>query len=303
MAATHGVYGRPPRELAEPATGAVQFSPLIPGAAALETQGDGSLESLVLLAPPGAIERRYVLAQALRALASGGELVALAPKTKGGARLGKELAALGAPADETAKRHHRICHVRRPDGALDLTAALAEGAPRRLEAMDLWTQPGVFSWDRIDAGTALLLEHLPPLAGRGADFGAGLGVLSRAVLATGEVTALTLIDIDRRAADCARRNVADPRAHVLWADLRAPGAAPAELDFVIMNPPFHDGGAEDRALGQAFIAAAAQALKPAGRLVMVANRHLPYEAALSQGFAAVQLRAQTGAYKIYEARR
>ena len=73
--------------------------------------------------------------------------------------------------------------------------------------------------------------------------------------------------------------------------------------FVVMNPPFHDGGAEDRSLGAAFIAAAARALKPGGRLLMVANRHLPYEAPLREAFGKVALLAETGGYKVHEARR
>ena len=33
-----------------------------------------------------------------------------------------------------------------------------------------------------------------------------------------------------------------------------------DLDFVVMNPPFHDGGTEDRSLGEAFIRRAAAVL-------------------------------------------
>ena len=54
-----------------------------------------------------------------------------------------------------------------------------------------------------------------------------------------------------------------------------------------MNPPFHDGGTEDQALGQAFIRRAAEALRPGGTLWLVANRHLPYEATLSAAFKTV----------------
>ena len=46
------------------------------------------------------------------------------------------------------------------------------------------------------------------------------------------------------------------------------------LDFVVMNPPFHDGGAEDKALGVAFIEAAARMLARRGACWLVANRHL-----------------------------
>ena len=56
------------------------------------------------------------------------------------------------------------------------------------------------------------------------------------------------------------------------------------LDFVVMNPPFHDGGAEDRLLGQTFIRQAAIMLRRGGLLWVVANRHLPYEAVLGELF-------------------
>ena len=110
-----------------------------------------------------------------------------------------------------------------------------------------------------------------------------------------------LVEIDRRAVEAARRNVPDPRASVLWADAR--DAALADLDFVVTNPPFHSEGVEDRGLGQAFIAAAARMLRRGGRLVLVANRHMPYEALLRERFRAVETLADEGGYKIIEARK
>lgn len=300
---TAAVYGLPPRELTEPDHGAVQVSPLIPGSEALDDQPGQSLDAITILAPPGTVERRYVLAQGLRALKAGGTMTALAPKAKGGSRLAKELKAFGLQVTEDARRHHRICEVVRPT-ELDLSEALAAGAPRLSPELGLWTQPGVFSWDRVDPGTALLLSRLPPLSGVGADFGCGLGFLAHGVLAAPEVTGLTLVDIDRRAVECARRNVSDPRARLVWADIRQGDLGLGELDFVVMNPPFHDGGAEDRALGAAFIARAAGALRHGGKLLMVANRHLPYERPLADSFGAkVKLLAEEGGYKLYEARR
>lgn len=297
------VYGLPPRELVQPPAGAAQLSPLIPGSTSLEAVPDQSLDAITILAPPGTVERRYVLAQGLRALKVGGTMTALAPKAKGGSRLAKELKAFGLEVAEDARRHHRICEVVRP-AAPDLAEALAAGAPRLSPDLGLWTQPGVFSWDRIDPGTALLLARLPPQAGVGADFGSGLGYLAHGVLASPAVTRLTLIDIDRRAVECARRNVNDPRAQIVWADVRQGAADLSELDFVVMNPPFHDGGAEDRALGAAFIAQAASVLRHGGKLLMVANRHLPYERPLADSFGAkVKLLAEEGGYKLYEARR
>ena len=185
----------------------------------------------------------------------------------------------------------------RPDAPTGLGAAIAEGG--RVVVEGLVSQPGIFSWNRVDPGTSLLLAHLPKLSGRGADLGAGLGIIAKAVLAAPSVTELTLVEIDRRAVEAAKANVADARALFLWADARE--AALADLDFVVSNPPFHAEGIEDRGLGQAFIAAAARMLRRGGTLHLVANRHMPYEAVLRAKFKSVKTVVDVSGYKIFEA--
>ncbi len=300
-AVREAVYGVPPLELAAVPPVAQQLSPLIPGAGAIEALPDGSASRLTVLAPPGTLERRYVLAHALRALRPAAELTALAPKDLGGSRLGAELAAFGCAVTETGRRHHRICRTVRPEAPVGLAEAIAAGAPRLDPSLDLWTQPGVFSWDRLDAGTARLLEAADGLSGQGADLGCGIGVLGRRVLQNAKVTALVCLDIDRRAIDAARRNLEDARGRFLHADLRQGELGLTGLDFVIMNPPFHQGGREDRGLGLAFIAAAAGMLRNGGVCRLVANIALPYEARLAALFARTTVLGQGGGYKVYEA--
>lgn len=294
----NGIYGAPPRELADRPKDAVQVSPLWPGAQSL---ADVQLDSMIMLSPPGAVERRYVLAQTLRALKPGAVFTVMAPKDKGGSRLRKELEGFGCAVAEDARRHHRICTVVGRDGFEGLDAALEAGAPRLVSTLGLWSQPGVFSFDRIDPGTALLAVHLPKLAGKGADFGCGIGVLAHTVLASAAVDALALIDIDRRAIDCARRNVADPRANFHWADIADGEPDLTGLDFVVMNPPFHDTGVEDKRLGQQFIRQAAKVLRKGGSTWLVANRHLPYERVLDEHFARVTLITEANGFKVFEA--
>ena len=296
------VYGAPAPGLAEAPAGAVQLSPLIPGSTDIASLADASADSALVVAPPGTLERDYVLAQALRVLKPGGALTALAPKDKGGSRLKKALQGFGCAVTEDARRHHRFCSVARPPAPLGLAEAIEAGAPRIVPSLGLWSQPGVFSWDRPDPGSLALIEVLPPLSGRGADLGCGIGLLARRVLAGPAVTELLCIDIDRRACACAEHNLDDPRVKVAWADVRRLEGV-ADLDFVVMNPPFHDGGAEDRALGVAFVEAAAGMLAKSGVCWLVANRHLPYEAPLAKAFRAVNVRAETGGYKIFEARK
>lgn len=290
------VFGHPPAALADIPEGATQLSPVVPGSTPLETLPPGSLASLAMLAVPGTIERRHDIALALRALVPDAPFTVLAPKGAGGSRLAAELSGFGCAIADRPKAHHRICSGSRPETLSGIEDAIADGAPRLHADFGLWTQPGVFSWDRLDPGTALLMEALPRLSGRGADLGCGIGVLAHPALASDAVTELTLIDNDRRAIEAARRNADDPRARHVWADART---VPLErLDFVVMNPPFHAAGAEDKGLGVAFIRKAAAVLRTGGHLWLVANRHLPYEATLDAAFKRVTPLAEANGFKV-----
>ena len=163
------------------------------------------------------------------------------------------------------------------------------------------TAPGVFAEKGPDAASDLLAAALPEaMPGRVSDLGAGWGFLSAAVLGRAGVVTVDLIEAERAALDCARLNVTDPRARFHWAD--ATTWRPDEpVDWVVMNPPFHQGRAGDPGLGQAFIAAAARMLTRSGTLLMVANRHLPYEATLADRFRSVTELGGTGAFKLIRA--
>lgn len=300
-AVAEAVYGRPPARLAPVGSAAQQVSPLEGEAAPLESLPSGSIARFTVLAPPGAIERRFVLGHALRALASSGRMIALAPKALGGSRLAGDLRALGCAFAETAKAHHRICTTIGPGDPAMIAHAITEGCARLDARLGLWTQPGVFSWDRVDTGSALLLDHLSGLTGRGADFGCGVGVLMRALLEGPAVSAITGLEIDNRALECARRNLTDPRAVLRRIDLTREDSGLSNLDFVVMNPPFHIGGHEDRGLGVKFISAAAAALRRDGVLRLVANVALPYEAALDSTFRSARLIARRDGFKVLEA--
>jgi 16S rRNA (guanine1207-N2)-methyltransferase len=281
----------------------VQLSPVVPGTQRLEDLADGSCAAITVAAPAGVLERRFTLAHALRALRSGGRLTVLALKDRGGQRLANELVEFGCTVDQVSRRHHRICTAARPELLLGLDEAIAAGRIQVPPALGLWSQPGIFSWDRPDSGSRMLIRHLPPLKGVGADLGCGVGLLSLAALESPALQSISLVDIDRRAIDSARRNVLDQRAEFIWCDVRQGMHDIQDLDFVVMNPPFHDGGAEDRTLGEAFIRRAAAFLKPGGVCWLVANRHLPYEVHLKALFAKVRQVEQYEGFKIYEARR
>ena len=316
------LYGRPPAVF-DPPGDALQTSPLIPGSTPLESVAEGSADAVMVYAPPGVLERRHTLALALRALKPGGRLDVMAPKDKGGSRLKKELQAFGVEIGESAKAHHRRCVVIRPERVTGLDEAIAAGAPRLVpwspefpEGGGFWSQPGMFSWDRVDAGTDRLATYFTEnggcdlgFKGAGADLGCGWGALADSVLMSdSRVTSMRMVDLDRRAIGAAKRYLGNREANFAasaqlayeWADVRLLEEV-ADLDFIVTNPPFHDGGAEDKKLGQAFIRKAAGMLRKGGVLWLVANRHLPYEAELNAAFKRVTMVADAGGFKLFEA--
>jgi 16S rRNA (guanine1207-N2)-methyltransferase len=275
---------------------------------------DGSRHPLVLLLPPR--QREYARARyahALRRLAPGGTLVACIPNREG-ARTGEaDLARVAGPLRSRSKHHCRVFWTAPLEGPCD-PALAAEwaglDAPRRIEADGVpggfLSRPGVFAWDRVDPASRLLAGHLPSdLRGAVADFGAGWGYLAGQVLSRcPQVASLDVYEADARALALARANLAAAGSGATlgfhWHDVAA--GVPQRYDAIVCNPPFHAQGAGERVdLGRAFIAAAAAALRPGGRLWLVANRHLPYEAVLAERFAGMREVASEGGFKVVEA--
>jgi 16S rRNA (guanine1207-N2)-methyltransferase len=270
---------------------------------------------LVMLLPPRQREAaRAMFAQALARLEPGGRILACMPN-KEGARSGEaDLARIAGPLTSLSKHHCRAFWsgaIETPVDAELLVQWQALAEPRwipwaQVPGGGFHSRPGIFAWDRVDPASALLAEHLPgDLAGNGADFGSGWGCLSLAVLERcAAVHALDLFESDARALACARLNLAPhagrARIGFHWHDVAK--GVPGHHDFVVSNPPFHAAGREARPqLGRAFIAAAAHALRPGGRLWLVANRQLPYEQALADAFDRVRGIVQRDGFKVIEA--
>lgn len=233
-------------------------------------------------------ENRANVARAWARVVEGGRLFVVGSKTDGIESLQKALRQAGLEVGATPRRHGRVLSLTRGSETPGVFAEwLEEAAPApRIEAQGrrFVTSAGVFSAERVDPGSALLADALPPLAGKVADLGAGWGYLAARILESAEVKSLDLVEAEQAALDCARANVTDSRAVFHWADVRAMALPKGGHDVVVANPPFHEGREVALQLGEAFLAAGARLLRPAGRLWIVANRTLPYERALESLF-------------------
>jgi 16S rRNA (guanine1207-N2)-methyltransferase len=239
-------------------------------------------------------------AAARERLEPGGKLVVAMPNTAGAGRFEKELGK-AAGAISSIQKHKCRAFYATEDGRWDAAVfrewrALLE--PREVSGFTV--EAGIFSSDHIDPGSQLLADHLPAhLHGRVADLGAGWGFLSAAVLRRSpKIERLDLFEADARALACARKNLSDhPQAvDFHWHDVTT--GLPGVYDAIVMNPPFHTGQATDVDLGRAFLKAASAALKRGGKLLLVANRQLPYEAALEASGLAWRKIAEDRVYKI-----
>ncbi|AWD22845.1 class I SAM-dependent methyltransferase [Fuscovulum blasticum] len=238
---------------------------------------------------------RALLAEAAAAVVPGGPVVVDGQKTDGIDPTLKDLRARVALGEALSKAHGKLAVFPAGPGLEDWAAR-----PRPVEG-GFVTRPGVFSADGADRGSALLAAALPAKLGpKVVDLGAGWGYLSAAVLAREGVKRLDLVEAEADALACARDNITDPRAQFHWAD--ATGFRPASLvETVVMNPPFHTTRAADPGLGAAFIAAARRMLAPDGVLWLVANRHLPYDAALTEHFLTVEDIGGDAAFRLIRA--
>lgn len=262
---------------------------------AVTTDATGPADVVHVTLPRSRELARGLIAQA-EAIAPGGRIIVDGAKTDGIDAILKFARERVRIDGQISKAHGKVFWFTAESAFAD--CALPDPAPVR----DGWiTQPGVFSADGPDAGSAALVAALPKsLKGRGADLGGGWGYLTKHLLDSPALTHVDLVEADHRALTCAGLNLNDPRVALHWADATTWGL-PGSLDWVVTNPPFHTSRTPDASLGQQFIRSAARLLKPKGSLVMVANRHLPYETTLAASFATVQELGSDPRFKVLQA--
>ncbi len=136
------------------------------------------------------------------------------------------------------------------------------------EALTFTTDAGVFSRDGLDKGTRLLLEALPELSGRVLDLGCGWGAVGVALGKRYPALELVMTDINNRAVELARRNLAanGVRAEVVQGD--GFQSVTGDFDAVVTNPPIRAG----KAVIYGLFAQARERLRPGGALYAVIRK-------------------------------
>lgn len=161
------------------------------------------------------------------------------------------------------------------------------------------TLPGVFNHGKLDTGTRVLLEHLPaPSHGKLLDLGCGSGVIGLSLKVTESALDITLSDVDAFALRSAELNAMrlGIKADVIASD--GLQHIDGRFDYIISNPPFHQGKDTDYSFAEKLFIRAKLHLVADGQLWIVANRHLAYEEWAQQHFHQVEVLAQQDGFKI-----
>lgn len=163
------------------------------------------------------------------------------------------------------------------------------------------TDAGVFSADGLDPGSKLLMEALPPLAGRVADLGCGWGAMGVPLALKNPGAEFILVDINERAVSLARKNIALNQAKNAVA-LAGDGLAAVQegLNAVVTNPPIRAG----KQVIYGLFEQAKEKLAPGGKLYAVIRKQQGAPSALKflqELFAAAQVIERGGGYWVIEA--
>lgn len=245
-------------------------------------------------------------------LADGGRLLVTGANDLGIATWAKRLESRFDQPGEVLANHSRSrvvlfhrrgqCHSEWPCGVVHVT--LRAPTPLDPTPPSIEVPPGVFSRGALDGGTALLvsqLAHEAP-AMHVLDLGCGGGHLGINALLRWPQSRVWFVDADARAYDAVRTNLGgdfralQSRASVAWWDVGEPLPATG-FDLILNNPPCHSGTALDLTTARAMFRIAAAALNPGGRLLVVANRQLPYEVELA-ALGPVEIVSQQGGFKL-----
>ena len=267
---------------------------------------DGPFDLALLRLPKAKHEQVMAIHALLATLTPGGRLIVYGGNDEGIKSIAKVLAELAGDVTTVATRGHgRIIAVARPAELAALKPSLA--AWRRTRPLTIagvprsWVSyPGVFADGGLDAGSALLLAHLPPIkaGARVLDYGCGTGVIAAHVLARNPSARVAMLDNDSAALAAAHDNV--PEAQIILGSSIA-DAGKGQYDQIISNPPLHSGIREDHAMLTSLIEGAPRRLFAGGALIMVVQRRVALDQMLATVFKAVDIRADDGRYRVWHA--
>ena len=169
----------------------------------------------------------------------------------------------------------------------------------------LQSKPGIFGWDKIDRGSAFLIDHLPQFLSsyKNApqtllDLGCGYGYIA---LSASQYSFNLLLATDNNAAAIlAAQNNLDSLTNIESSVLAtdAGDGIDEQFDTILCNPPFHSGFSVDDQLAVKFLSQTQRLLNRSGQALFVVNTFIPLEHKAKPYFERIDVVANNGSFKL-----
>lgn len=171
------------------------------------------------------------------------------------------------------------------------------------EGLTLLSKPGIYGFNKIDKGSEFLLDTLLAnqitLTGLGVDLGAGYGYLSVRAAHHFPKTKFFATDNNITATHLCKQNflqyTLDGEVTVEDCGASIPSGS---ADFILANPPFHQGFSTSKELTKKFLIATKRLLKKRGVAYFVMNRFLDLDTPLKGVGLKATLVAENSQFKI-----
>lgn len=161
--------------------------------------------------------------------------------------------------------------------------------------------PGVFSQQKLDVGTQLLLNHLPEdMCGKVLDFGCGAGVISCFIGKKFTDTKLSLLDVSALALTSAEKTL---QLNDLTGNVFASNSlsnVTEKYQHIVSNPPFHQGLKTHYQATEQFLAGIKNYMAKPSDITIVANSFLQYPPIMEQHIGKTSTQAKANGFSIYQ---
>jgi 16S rRNA (guanine1207-N2)-methyltransferase len=279
-------------------------------------QAASTISLIALDIPKGRKLARHWLVESYFLLETGGELYIAGANTQGIQSIIKDAQELFGNAVIVGYKKGNRCALVRKEGNRDnfpewsLEPGIAPGTWIHInisikgKELTFFSLPGIFSHDRLDEGTGLLLETIDfPSSSRILDVGCGYGIIGLSAAAQAFTSEIDLVDSNRLAIAASQKNRSVNKlenVNIISSDLldRIPEK---HYHLIVSNPPFHAGKEINYSITAAFLHQANQVLEPGGKLVIVANQFIHYDHLMKEVFGNSQKLAQTNRFHILTA--
>ncbi|WP_196140546.1 methyltransferase [Aliikangiella sp. G2MR2-5] len=159
--------------------------------------------------------------------------------------------------------------------------------------LTIFGYPGVFSREKLDLGTRVLFDHIPPLTDEKviADLGCGAGVIGAVIAQAYPTMRVILSDESAMAIASARKTFIEnnlTNGSFYQTDCLE-NTGTETIDLVLCNPPFHQQNVQTLSIAKKMMHQSSNRLSSNGSLYLVANRHLKYSGVLKTCFKDVSI--------------